>query len=208
MRFEILNGGVTQTISNALSHGMLKRVMCLCSGPVSYYGHQLTHHYANNDKIASKLAGRDFESFQFHEFWERLALPNHLGLLVYCGHGYKSGGGEAWLVSDIQFTQLCKTVHEDSRLFVVMDCCFSDGMLDAELDNVAMLSAARSYGEHSSAFYTGDGGFMSWSYMKMCNHETLSARAIREELVSAWYHSDITQEEAPRLIGGEGVYFP
>ena len=88
-----------------------------------------------------------------------------------------------------------------------MDCCFSDGMLDASLPNVAMLSAARVAGPNSYAFYTGDGGFMSFLYSSICSHVPTTSARILDSIVSL-YHPDITFDEAPRLVGSPHVMFP
>ena len=210
MKYAILNGSVAYTIYDTLKHSFARRHMCLCEGPVYYHNMALTAHYKNSILVRGHLEQHGFQNETFSHFWGSLSKPNAIGLLMYCGHGYKSGSGEHWQVSDTEFTKRCRNIHKDSRLLVVMDCCFADGMLDADLHNVCILSASRAWGKHSSAFYTGDGGYMSHCFTQLCNglQKGMQDSAGLYAMMLKMYHPDLDHDEGPILLGSRDILFP
>lgn len=204
MKYSLINNIPNVTIKESLKHKFSKKYMCFCDGPVSYYGYQLTAHYKNSNKMKAIL---NYIDSSFDEFWNYMEQPNVLGFFEYCGHGNQYGNHESFHISDYEFTRLCSSIHPDSQLVILMDCCFSDGMLDSHLPNVAMISSARISGPNSYALYTGDGGYMSWCFTQILSRSPKQLKDILLDMMTM-YHSSVSYDESPQIKGNDAIFFP
>ena len=98
-------------------------------------------------------------------------------------------------VSDDELTRMLSSVHKDSEAVVVLEACFADGMVDWHTlrrdqvmgkNNILVLSGARESGLNSSAYFTGDGGFMSAALIKVLGDSDGPRQCVsRDELQDA-----------------------
>ena len=164
-----------------------RKVAYFFNGPINYYGFNMTAHH-----IISNIMGihvKDCYGFEEPTYINsnpistithlitQLKQPNVLALVYYCGHGTQSssanesdGTQESWFgVSDTTFTAKLDTIHPTSKLVMIADCCFSDGIINPSQltnnPNFILISAARQDGPDNtrSALYTGSGGWLTYN---------------------------------------------
>ena len=124
--------------------------------------------------------------------------PYNKVFLWYTGHAIQISSNEVednyddeyWqhgMISDNVITNLIINTHENSEIIIIADNCFSDGMIDSwkinGKKNWLFISASREKGkdEYTSEFFTGDGGYMTYSLItSIGNKESYS----REEILN------------------------
>ena len=164
-----------------------RKVAYFFNGPINYYGFTMTAHHS----ISSTMGEHVKKYYGFEEptyinsypintithLITQLKEPNVLALVYYCGHGTQSssanesdGTQESWFgVSDTTFTAKLDTIHPTSKLVMIADCCFSDGIINPSQltnnPNFILISAARQDGPDNtrSALYTGSGGWLTYN---------------------------------------------
>ena len=164
-----------------------RKVAYFFNGPINYYGFNMTAHYTISNVMGAHV--KNYYGFEeptyidsypisgIDNFISQLKQPNVLALVYYCGHGNQSssanesdGTQESWFgVSDTTFTAKLNTIHSTSKLVMIADCCFSDGIINPSQltnnPNFILISAARQDGpdDTRSALYTGSGGWLTYN---------------------------------------------
>jgi len=164
-----------------------RKVAYFFNGPINYYGFNMTAHHTISNVMGAHV--KNYYGFEeptyidsypisgIDNFISQLKQPNVLALVYYCGHGNQSssanesdGTQESWFgVSDTTFTAKLNTIHSTSKLVMIADCCFSDGIINPSQltnnPNFILISAARQDGpdDTRSALYTGSGGWLTYN---------------------------------------------
>lgn len=130
-----------------------------------------------------------------------LRNPYCYAIIWYTGHAIQLSSNEKedhyddeyWqhgMISDNIITDLINVTHNKSSLVIISDNCFSDGMVDtwkiSNKSNWLFISASREKGkdEYTSEFFTGDGGYMTYSLINsLGDKESYS----RDELLNILY---------------------
>tara|TARA_B100001094_G_scaffold327518_1_gene385926 strand:+ start:3243 stop:3896 length:654 start_codon:yes stop_codon:yes gene_type:complete len=199
------------SIKDVLTDKTKTRIAHFCDGPVSGYN----HHFNNSFIFSNKLKDLGYVLIDnFNDFFNLLQNDNHVGVLGYCGHGLQTqsntesdGTSEQCMLNDIQLTNLVNSINNNSRLIVILDCCYSDGMINSIPSNVSVFSAAREHGpdEYRYAHYTGDGGFMSWNFYNISLQHARCNKKLNDLLGK--YHIDIEELAKPRCLGNDKLCF-
>lgn len=164
-----------------------RKVAYFFNGPINYYGFNMTAHHTISNVMGTHV--KNYYGFEeptyidsypisgIDNFISQLKQPNVLALVYYCGHGNQSssanesdGTQESWFgISDTTFTAKLNTIHSTSKLVMIADCCFSDGIINPSQltnnPNFILISAARQDGpdDTRSALYTGSGGWLTYN---------------------------------------------
>lgn len=146
-----------------------------------------------------------------------LKEPNNYVIIWYTGHAIQVASNEKednyddeyWqhgMISDNQLTELINLTHIKSSLVIIADNCFSDGMVDKwkinGKTNWLFISASREKGkdEYTSEFFTGDGGYMTYSLINCLGKEKSYSREELLKLLDEKYWNDPTGNELHKPI--------
>lgn len=181
--------------SNIESKQMKKHALFILGDVNYYGFNLTSHHKVAKDTKDFLVKNREFTESnviickkfdevknEINNLKSKLSKPYNYGILWYTGHGSKKSSSdpkdgytdEYWdhgNVSDNLITDLINSIHEKSQLVIIADNCFSDGMIDdwniKNKNNWLFISSARENGsdEYTSAYFTGDGGFMTYSLL-------------------------------------------
>jgi len=189
-----INGQTRAYLGNNKSKLRIKKtyqnkVAYFFDGPISMWGLNLTNHHNISDRLKTLLTTehnfsdtktiRSNPSPSLDEFITKMQQPDTLGVLSYCGHGTQSssssesdGTQESWFgIGDTTFTNKINSIHSTSLLILIVDACFSDGIINQDQItnpiNYIYYSAARQDGpdDTRSALYTGDGGWLTYNFI-------------------------------------------
>lgn len=191
-------------------------------GNVNYFGHNLTsHHKVAEDTKEWLINERGYNSNdikfcsnssqvknEIKNLFKIVSQPYNKVVLWYTGHAIQVSGNEKedyyddeyWqhgMISDNVITNLINNTHEYSEIIIIADNCFSDGMVDTwklNKKNWLFISASREKGkdEYTSEFFTGDGGFMTFSLINSLGSKESYTRNELLDLFDDKYWKDPT----------------
>ena len=144
---------------------------------------------------------------KLNEMEKYLQLPNRFAIIWYTGHCYRKNSteiqdsyqDEVWdkgPITDNMLTNLIKNTHKDSQIVIIADNCFSDGMIDQwkinNQRNWLFISSSRENGsdEYTSAFFTGDGGFMTYTLINQLKKKYYNRDELIQLLHDEYYHEN------------------
>ena len=180
------------------------------------------HHKVADDTKSWLIKNREFESSdiktissanmvknEINKLKDILITPNNYVIIWYTGHAIQITSNEKedhyddeyWqhgMISDNLITELINLTHIKSSLVIIADNCFSDGMVDKwkinGKTNWLFISASREKGkdEYTSEFFTGDGGYMTYSLINCLGKEKSYSREELLKLLDGKYWNDPT----------------
>ena len=116
-------------------------------------------------------------------------------IIVYCGHG----NPQEWCIG-ISRNYLLTTLNKISNpILIVSDSCYSDTMNIANSrKNTKFISAARSTGINSSAYFTSEGGYLSCAFYKWYPRDF---KILWQKILSEYYDDGGSNNHQPKLFG-------